>query len=1038
VPSYVQARLVRVLQVPIFLLLVTCDSDQPLSPDPSHSVHTLDATPPTVAITAPLAGAVLTSPSVVSADASDDVLVAGVEFFLNAVSLGPEDDTAPYEAILNTDTLPAAGADLTALARDAAGNTSLSPVVSVVVFHPDTTPPAVAITGPLDGSIISAPTTVTAEASDDFLLAGVTFQANGVDLAVEDLEAPYEVLLDSDSLPDGPYDLVAVARDTAGNIATSALVNVTIFHPDVTFPTVVITAPLEGFSVSGLIGIVADATDDELVAGVEFFLNAVSLGPEDTTAPYGVDLDTGPLADGPIELTAVAHDNSGNATLSGVVTVTVFHPDVTPPSVVITAPLDGATLTAPTTVTAEASDDFLLAGVTFQAKGVDLAVEDLEAPYEALLDSDTLPDGSYDLVAVARDTAGNTATSATVTVAIFHPDLTPPTVAITAPLDGTTLTTPTAVTADASDDKMMAGVQFKLTGLDLGPEDVEAPYEVLLNTDTLPDGMVDLTAVARDTSNNTALSAVVRVTVFHPDVTPPTVAITSPLAGATIAGIITVTANASDDRQVAGVQFLLNGANLDSEDLTAPYAVTLDSRTLPDGPANLAAIARDTAGNTATSATVGVVVSNPVAPQLNIVLILTDDQRPITLAQMPLTMSRLGNPGVQFVNGFSNTPLCCPARATVLTGLYAHNHQVLSNASPWGAPAFADHSTIATWLAEAGYRTGLVGKYMNLYDRKTPWPYQPPGWSHWAAFKAAKYFSYTLVENGRLKNYGTSQAHYSTAVLASKAVTFINSTPASQPLFLEFAPLAPHAPATPASMDKTLFGTLPKWRPPSFNEADVSDKPAWVRALPRLSSTAITNQDQFRLNQLRSLQAVDRAVDNIVNALIQTGRMSTTAIVFASDNGLSWGEHRWLAKNCLYDECIRIPFMVLAPGIVPRTDQSFVTLADLAPTFAEWAGVQIPGPINGVSLVGLLTNPSTPWRQEILIEALAYAEGLAREGLFSGVRTQRYAYAEHLTGEKELYDMSVDSYQLTNIASDPANAALMAELSAVLAGLKSR
>ena len=327
---------------------------------------------------------------------------------------------------------------------------------------------------------------------------------------------------------------------------------------------------------------------------------------------------------------------------------------------------------------------------------------------------------------------------------------------------------------------------------------------------------------------------------------------------------------------------------------------------------------------------------------------------------------------------------------------------------------------------------------MNMYDKKTPWPYQPPGWSYWSAFKVPNYYSYRLVENRKEVVYGSTTADYSTKVVARKAVAFIDSTPPSQPLFLYFAPFAPHEPATPASADQTLFSTLAKWRPPAFNEADVSDKPLWIRKLPLLTSTQIKTQDAFRLKQLRSLAAVDRGVRDIVNALIRTGRMSNTAIVFASDNGLSWGEHRWRFKDCVYDECIRIPFMVLAPGVAPRVDSSFVALTDLAPTFAEWAGVNPPVSVNGVSLVGLLANPGRPWRQELLIEVLEHAEKNANEGLFSGVRTHRYAYAEHTTGEVELYDMKVDPNQLTNIAGDPANAGLIAQLSSLVASLKSQ
>jgi arylsulfatase A-like enzyme len=421
---------------------------------------------------------------------------------------------------------------------------------------------------------------------------------------------------------------------------------------------------------------------------------------------------------------------------------------------------------------------------------------------------------------------------------------------------------------------------------------------------------------------------------------------------------------------------------------------------------------------------------------MNIVLILTDDQRPMTLDQMPLTMSLLAGQGVHFVNAISTTPLCCPARATILSGLYAHNHGVLSNILPYGAPAFADVSTIATWLQSAGYRTALFGKYLNQYQLKQPWPYVPPGWSTWAAFKEPNYYNYQLVEDGREVTYGATAVNYSTRVLGAKAVAFIDSTPIDQPFFLEFAPWAPHAPATPANQDKTLFSNLPKWRPPSFNEADVSDKPAYVRALPRLNTSTIAMVDKLRLNQLRSLQAVDRWVKNIVDALIRTGRMDNTAIVFASDNGLALGEHRYLPKNCVYEGCIRVPLIIRAPGIAPRVDSNLVGLMDLTPTFAEWAGISPPIPVNGQSLTELLQNPGLPWRQEILIEVLAHAGAPAIEGLFSGLRTRRYTYAEYTTGERELYDLQTDPDQLTNVASDPARAALVAELSATLAGLK--
>ncbi len=421
---------------------------------------------------------------------------------------------------------------------------------------------------------------------------------------------------------------------------------------------------------------------------------------------------------------------------------------------------------------------------------------------------------------------------------------------------------------------------------------------------------------------------------------------------------------------------------------------------------------------------------------MNIVLILTDDQRAETISTMTRTLGVFGTNTVQFSRGFASTPLCCPARASILTGLHSHNHGVLWNGAPYGAPAFNDLSTVATWLQDAGYRTGYVGKYLNLYDKLTPWPYQPPGWTSWQAFVYPGYYNYSMVENGRVVPYGSSTAHYSTQVLGRQAVAFIDSTPPSQPFFLFFSPAAPHPPATPANQDKTLYGSLPKWRPASFNEPDVTDKPAWVRGLPQLAGSKLTANDRLRLDMLRSLQAVDRQVQNIYNALVRTNRLGNTVLIFASDNGYSWGEHRYTWKDCVYEECIRIPFLVRAPGVVSRIDTSLVALLDLAPSIAEWAGVTPPAAMNGASLAPLLMEPSHPWRQQLLLEVLYPDSHMLGQGVFSGVRTHRHTYAEHATGEVELYDLVADPLQLTNLADDPAHLALVQQLNGILGGLK--
>lgn len=428
----------------------------------------------------------------------------------------------------------------------------------------------------------------------------------------------------------------------------------------------------------------------------------------------------------------------------------------------------------------------------------------------------------------------------------------------------------------------------------------------------------------------------------------------------------------------------------------------------------------------------------PTPRPLDVVLILTDDQRPGTLSAMANTRALIFDQGVEFTTTFATTPLCCPSRASILTGLYTHNHGVLTNFPPLGgAPAFVDTSTIATWLARAGYQTGYFGKYLNSYNDMLPWPYRPPGWSVWNAFKTPGTTTSVLVDDSVELALGPSPAEYSTDVLASRAVQFIQATPAGRPLFLYFAPYAPHVPADPAVQDRGAFSSLPAWRPPSYNETDVSDKPGWVQALPPFTQVLTDSLDARIEREHESLLSVDRAVQQIVNALAQAGRLDSTVIIFTSDNGLSWGEHRWTTKNCVYEECIRVPLAIRAPGITHRQDAHLVALVDLAPTIAHYAKVTLPHPTNGMDLAPLLANPGAAWRSDVLLEVIARVQPPTTEGLFSAIRTDRYVYVELTTGERELYDLAADPYQLDNRATDPAQAALIATLSARLQALKS-
>ncbi len=414
-------------------------------------------------------------------------------------------------------------------------------------------------------------------------------------------------------------------------------------------------------------------------------------------------------------------------------------------------------------------------------------------------------------------------------------------------------------------------------------------------------------------------------------------------------------------------------------------------------------------------------VARGVAAPPNIVLILTDDQRWDTLWAMPTVKAQIVAKGTKFTKAFVVNPLCCPSRATILTGQYSHTHGVYTNEYPDGGfRKFNDSSTIATWLQADGYRTALIGKYMNEYFAEQA-SYIPPGWSHWfAGFdNGGTDYGFQVSDDGALTTFDSSQ--YLTDVLAAEAVDFIGSTPPEQPLFLYFSPKAPHEPAVPAIRHQHLYSNLAPWRPPSFNEDDVSDKPSTIRLKPKLTADQIAAIDQLRLDELRSLRAVDEAVASILNALSASGRLGTTLIVFASDNGYLLGEHRTTGKVNAYEESIRIPLVIrydaLATG--PRTSSKIVANVDLAPTFAAAAGVAAPG-AEGLDLLPLLTG--TPrWRDELLIE---HGPGLT----YCAVRTSAWRYVQYRNGSEELYSLATDRYELQNLAQNPSYAAKLAEM----------
>jgi len=417
----------------------------------------------------------------------------------------------------------------------------------------------------------------------------------------------------------------------------------------------------------------------------------------------------------------------------------------------------------------------------------------------------------------------------------------------------------------------------------------------------------------------------------------------------------------------------------------------------------------------------------PAPRRLNIVFVLTDDQSVESVAKMPF----VGSYGkwITFRNAFINNPMCCPSRATIATGLYSH-HTGIENNGDRGK--FDDSSTIATWLHAAGYRTALFGKY-HLGLHGEPPTYVPPGWDQWAKFDGA-YYDYTLNENGRLVRYGSTPKDYSTDVLARKSIDFIKGAKAGTPFFLYLSTFSPHDGYTPAVRYANRFKNEPIRHTASFNEADMSDKPAWWRALaPR----KMPDIDNARRKQYASLLAVDDAVKAIFGTLRAKGLLSNTVIFFMTDNGFSFGEHRWRGKGCAYDPCVRTPLLVAYPGEGRRNVSALVSNIDIAPTFADLAHARPTTPVDGRSLVPLITG-ATPvnWPKQVL---LRFKEDptLGSPPSFWALRTARYKYIETVpTGEVELYDLSRDPDETQSVGGRPAYGRTQAALKRRLTTLR--
>ena len=464
---------------------------------------------------------------------------------------------------------------------------------------------------------------------------------------------------------------------------------------------------------------------------------------------------------------------------------------------------------------------------------------------------------------------------------------------------------------------------------------------------------------------------------------------------------------------------------------------------------------------TAGGAEAGAQGVEPAQDRPNVVVVMSDDQTQDSIRYMPRVQEQIGAQGATFPQSFTNWPVCCPSRATFLTGQYAHNHQVLGNTPPLGGFERLDSSeTLPVWLQRAGYYTAHIGKYLNGYEGSSVGV--PAGWSEWHGSKETyTFYGYTLLEGGQLVEYGAdgenpddpaNPASYQTDVYTDKAVELIGRRAAEdQPFFLSLAYLAPHSggpnPDPPTSCDQsakpaprhlTAFDAEPLPQSPNFNEADVTDKPSGIASRPALTPNQITRATRFYRCRAESLLAIDEGVERIVNALRATGELDDTLVVYTSDNGFFHGEHRILTgKNRVYEEAIRVPLLIRGPGIDKGVEVDDLAVnADLAPTILDVASAEAGRTLDGRSLIDLAEHPSRLRGREILIEQDVPDDEQAQGVEYDAIRTARYVYVENVTGEIELYDLELDPYQLTNLHANPAYAAAEAALASRLASLR--
>lgn len=461
--------------------------------------------------------------------------------------------------------------------------------------------------------------------------------------------------------------------------------------------------------------------------------------------------------------------------------------------------------------------------------------------------------------------------------------------------------------------------------------------------------------------------------------------------------------------------------------------------------------------------------------QKNVVFILTDDMTATELAGMPNVESLIAGQGTSFNRAYVSFPLCCPSRATMISGQYMHNHGVHGNFPPNGGwPRFRSHESndLPVWLHQDGYHNVHIGKYMNGYaamDGSLP---VPAGWDEWygKVSEDALYFNYQLIEKTgegatpRITFYGDQPLDYQTDVFSHRAVDFVrDSAPANQPFLLNLWFNSPHGPFNPAPRDLFRLAGTPLPKLPAFNEKDVSDKPKWFRrqARKRLNRAQIKLIANERLRQQEQLLSVDESVGELVQQLRAQDMLDDTYIVFASDNGFFRGEHRIASGKYLpYDPASKVPLLIRGPGIpAGGVSDELVWNGDIAQTILQIAGGSEDPALDGRSLLPYAENPALRSTRPVLLEGDTGPGGtgaesaqtsaararearvgvLGKKGVknleqepdaiksaantdsapaFRSIRTDRYEYTIYANGQTEFYDMKRDPAQLNSLVRD--------------------